>query len=68
MKTKKMTATQAREKIQQGGMCWILFPGDDMDPAAFGEWAGVDLSYADYARIEQQVAALGEDEALEVIA
>ena len=68
MKTRKMTATQAHEKLQQGGMYWILFPGDDMDPLAFGEWTGVDLKYADVEYIEQQLATLGEDEALEVIA
>jgi len=68
MKTRKITATQAHEKLQQGGMYWILFPGDDMDPLAFGEWTGVDLKYADAEYIEQQLATLGEDEALEVIA
>jgi hypothetical protein len=68
MKTNKMTATQAHEKLQQGGMFWILFHGDEMDRTAFCEWAETDLSHADVERIEQQLAALGEDEALEVIA
>ena len=68
MKTRKMTTTQAHEKLQQGGMYWILFRGDDMDPNAFAEWCGTDLSYADVEYIEQVLATLDEDEALEVTA
>ena len=67
MKVIKMTVKQAHEKLQQGGMYWILFKGDDIDPIAYGEWTGVDLSYADVENIEHQLAKLDEDEALEVI-
>lgn len=64
----RITAAKANELLQEGGLNWFLFSGDDFDKELFEEWAEVELDAAHVAEIESRLADLTGDEVLSVTA
>tara|TARA_R110000850_G_scaffold275207_1_gene414151 strand:+ start:24003 stop:24218 length:216 start_codon:yes stop_codon:yes gene_type:complete len=63
---KKISANQANEKLQQGGLSWILFRGDDFDAGLFEEWCGYAPTDEESQAVSVALSDIDEDQALEL--
>lgn len=61
-----ISATKANEILQQGGLNWILFCGDDFDDDLLEEWAGYAPTAAEIDSVRAALAELDEDQALQI--
>lgn len=63
---KKISATAANDLLQQGGLNWVLFQGDDFDAGLYEEWSAYAPTETDIKAVEAALAKLDADEALKV--
>tara|TARA_R100001377_G_C3159419_1_gene99178 strand:- start:458 stop:673 length:216 start_codon:yes stop_codon:yes gene_type:complete len=63
---KRISASQANEKLQQGGLNWILFHGDDFDAGLFEEWCDYAPTDEDVDLVSAAICDLDGDQALEL--
>jgi hypothetical protein len=63
---KKISSKAAHARLQQGGLNWILFKGDDFDSGLFEEWSGTAPTPAEYQAVLDSLADMGDDDAIQI--
>ena len=66
LRTRIITAAQAHELIEGGGLNWIIFAGDRFDAELFADWTGYTATERERKVVDSLAAALTEKAALQV--